>query len=167
MIADEIALKYKLEKFYYREARLLDEAKFDDWLDLFDEQASYWMPTIDTQLALADSVRPRHELPLFDDDKAFLEARVARLKTGQAHAESPASRTRHYISNIEILAESSTEIETTCNILVLQSRLERSECMYFGKREDRITIADDQWRITQRKIVLDQTMLPRAISILF
>jgi 3-phenylpropionate/cinnamic acid dioxygenase small subunit len=53
------------------------------------------------------------------------------------------------------------------NLLLYQSRLERTESMFVGKREDRIRRKGDGFEIAARKVLLDQTLLPRSLSILF
>ena len=35
----------EVEQFLYREARLLDERRFHEWLELFTEDVRYWMAT--------------------------------------------------------------------------------------------------------------------------
>lgn len=163
----DFVLQHQLEQFYFREARLLDDGRFREWLALFSEDARYWMPVRETRATHAEGIGSREGLALFDDDKAFLTARVDRLDTGLAHAEQPPSRTRHSISNIEIVRVDESVIEARCNIMVFQSRLERSECLYVGYREDAIRISGKNWCIVTRKIVLDQPSLPRSISIFF
>lgn len=162
-----LELQREVEQFLYREARLLDDGRFYEWLDLFSEDAIYWMPTRQTTASRENGVRKEGELPLFEDDKGFLTARVQRLDTGLAHAEQPPTRTRHFIANVEIIKEEGDELEVHANLLVFQSRLERTECFYVGKREDRLRRVGGELRIARRKIVLDQTLLPRTLSIFF
>lgn len=104
---------------------------------------------------------------MFEDDKAFLTARVQRMRSKLAHAERPPSRTRYFISNVEVEEQDGTHLQTTCNLLVYQSRLEKTESTYVGERKDRMRRVNGAWRIAERKIVLDQTLIPRAISIFF
>jgi dibenzofuran dioxygenase beta subunit len=160
-------LRQEVEEFLYWEARLLDDGRFYEWLELFTEDARYWMPARETRERGEEGVCKEGELSLFEDDKNFLVMRVRRLDTGLAHAEQPPSRTRHFISNIEVLHEEGNEIDVNSNVLGFQSRIEKSECFFVGKREDRLRKVDGAWRICRRKIVLDQTLLPRSISILF
>ena len=54
-----------------------------------------------------------------------------------------------------------------CNLLVYQSRLERTEVLYVGRREDRLRPDGDSWRIALRKVILDQTLIPRTMSTFF
>lgn len=102
-----------------------------------------------------------------EDDREFLEMRVARLESPLAHAEQPPSRTRHFVTNIEVVEAGADEVDAHANILVFQSRLERTEGFYVGKRQDRLRRVDSAWMIARRAVVLDQALLPRSISFLF
>ncbi len=164
---DAPSLHHGISQFLYREARLLDEGRFDEWLALFADDVDYWMPTRETTSRREDGIRKKDELALIRDDKTFLAARVQRLHTGLAHAESPPSRTRHFCSNIEIMSATDKELVVQCNILVFQSRLEKSEAWFVGTRTDALRVAGESWLIARRTIVLDQTLLPRAITTFF
>jgi 3-phenylpropionate/cinnamic acid dioxygenase small subunit len=165
MVSPEI--QQDVERFLFREARLLDEARYDDWLALLTDDVRYWMPVRETTGNNAEAVRGAGEMTFFDDDKEFLQARIKRLHTGLAHAETPPSRTRHFLSNFEIDERADGELDASCNMIVYQTRLERTEAFYVGRRQDRLRRLGGEWRIAARKIVLDQTLLPRTISILF
>lgn len=156
-----------IEQFLFYEARLLDEARYDDWLTLLAEDVRYWMPIRETHDTLLSGVRSDVEMAMFDDDKPFLRARIQRLHTGLAHAETPPSRTRRFISNIEIAERKDGDVDAHCNLLVHQTRLERTAASYVGRREDILRRHGDTWQIKHRKIVLDQTLMPRTISIMF
>lgn len=158
-------LQRDIERFLFREARLLDDGRFDDWLALFADDVRYWVPTRVTTNAPEDSVARDRDLALFDDDKSFLRARIQRLHSGLAHAETPPSRTRRFLSNIEIDRQTEDEYDVACNILIYQTRLERTEIIFVGRREDRLRKSNGSWLIARRKIVLDQTLIPRTISI--
>ena len=159
----------EVEQFLYREARLLDGGKLRDWLDLFAEDARYWMPARETRMNRHEELSGEGGLAIFDDDKNFLRARIERIGGGLAHAEEPPSRTRHFVSNIEVREAESHggELDVFCNILVYQSRLERTECYYVGRREDRLRRVGPDFKIARRTIVLDQTLFPRTISVFF
>ncbi len=105
----------EVERFLYREARLLDERRFHEWLELFTEDVRYWMvtradryPKSSKAVAALDpgwaAAEPENDdaLAILDESKATLAGRVARLETGMAWAEDPPSRTRHIIANIEV-----------------------------------------------------------------
>ena len=92
-------MKEELEAFVLQEARLLDERRFSDWLALFAEDGAYWVPTRPEQRS------PREALSLFYETRALLAMRVARLERPDMHAQTPASRTLHHVSAVEVLPE--------------------------------------------------------------
>jgi 3-phenylpropionate/cinnamic acid dioxygenase small subunit len=158
-------LQRDIERFLFREARLLDEGHFDDWLALFADDVRYWVPTRVTTSTFETSIAGDHDLALLDDDKSFLRARIQRLHSGLAHAETPPSRTRRFLANIEIDQDTDDEFDVGCNMLIYQTRLERTEIAFMGRREDRLRKSNGSWLIARRKIILDQTLIPRTISI--
>ena len=160
-----VELQHRIEQFLYREVRLLSERRYEEWLDLFSDDARYWMPARETIDGQPDALYGEGEMAFFDDDKKFLAARVERLRSSLAHAEQPPLRLRYFISNVEIEELAGGDINVRCNVLVYQSRLERTEVSYVGRREDRLCEATPSWRIASRKIILDQTLVPRTLSI--
>ena len=111
----------EVEQFLYREARLLDDRRFRDWLELFCDDVHYWMTSrtnrypknskalsiLDPDRYVEDDTGADEELAILDETKETLTARVARLDTGMAWAEDPPSRTRHLVMNIEVAARPS------------------------------------------------------------
>ncbi len=160
-------LQHSIEQFLYREVRLLSELRYEEWLDLFTDDARYWMPARDTVDGQPGAVAGDGEMAYFDDDTKFLAARVERLQSPLAHAERPPSRMRYFVSNVEIEEQDNGELDVHCNLLVYQSRLERTEVSYVGRREDRFRPVDGSWRIAIRKVILDQTLIPRTMSFFF
>jgi 3-phenylpropionate/cinnamic acid dioxygenase small subunit len=176
---DEATLR-GVEQFLYREARLLDERRFHEWLSLFTDDVHYWMtarsnryPRSSKAIAALDAGRNEEDAPgelgLFDEDIRTLTARVARLDTGMAWAEDPPSRTRHLITNIEIApASSDAELTVHCNFIVYRNRGETEQDFYVGAREDRLRLVDGGWKIASRRMVLDQNVLTaKNLSIFF
>ena len=98
------ALWFELMQFYIREAWLLDERKLKEWLDLFTDDVLYFMPrrkNVPRREAHRE-LTPQGDLAILEEDRRYLEMRVARLDTGMAWAEDPPSRTRHLIGNLEV-----------------------------------------------------------------
>jgi len=79
-----------------REARLLDEGRYEDWLALFAPRCAYWIP------ARPGAHDPRREVSVAFDDRRRLEDRIYRLRTGSAWSQAPASRTVRLVSNVEV-----------------------------------------------------------------
>jgi 3-phenylpropionate/cinnamic acid dioxygenase small subunit len=169
-----------VEQFLYREARLLDERRFHEWLDLFTDDVRYWMAgrstryprsskAITTLNRQESDVVTEEELAILDETKATLEGRVERLDTGMAWAEDPPSRTRHLITNIEVEpGDTASELKVHSNFLVYRTRAETEQDLYVGARQDTLRRVDGAWKIAHRKLVLDQNvLLPKNVSVFF
>ena len=163
----DVALQHSIEQFLYREVRLLSERRYEEWLELFTDDARYWMPARETVDGQPDAVAADGEMAFFDDDKTFLARRIERLRSSLAHAEQPPSRMRYFVSNVEVGERDDSELDVRCNLMVYQSRLERTEVSYMGRREDRFRRVNGSWCIAIRKIILDQTLVPRTMSTFF
>jgi 3-phenylpropionate/cinnamic acid dioxygenase small subunit len=155
-------LWHEVQDFLFQEARLIDERRLEEWLDLFTEDATYWMPIRTRQWRSGNSQEfsERGELAYFDEDKSSLAMRVARLGTGSAWAEDPPSRTRHVISNVEMEATSvESEFCVRSAFVIYRTSLEHDVELFVGSREDVLRKAGAAWQIAQRNIFLDQTVL--------
>jgi 3-phenylpropionate/cinnamic acid dioxygenase small subunit len=95
--SEDLDLVRRCERFVYDEAELLDRGEFEAWLDLFTEDAVYWLP-VDTSRH-----EPRGGLNLIYDDRRRLEDRIRRLRSGLSHTEDPLSRTSHLIGNVRLI----------------------------------------------------------------
>ncbi len=153
---------FEIQQALYQEARALDEGRFVDWLEFFADDASYWMPirqTVSANERQLEFTKPG-EAALFDEDKKMLEARVFKLGTGFSWSEDPPSRTRHIITNIEIISmEENGQCDVTSNFITYRSRLDVQEDWWVGRRADRFRKVDERWRIVRREIYLDDTVL--------
>ena len=85
----------EVTRLLYREARLLDDGRYDPWLAMFAPECIYWIPS------RAEPADPRTESGIYLDDRRRMTDRVAMIRTGHLHAQIPASRTRRMLSNIE------------------------------------------------------------------
>jgi len=173
----------EVEQFLFREARLLDERRFHEWLELLTDDVRYWMgarsnryPKTSKAIAILDLDRyveddrtKEDELAILDEDKHTLGARVARLDTGMAWAEDPPSRTRHLITNIEVEAgDTALEVKVYANFMVYRSRAETEQDFYVGARRDVLRRVGGAWKIAERKLILDQNvLLAKNVSIFF
>ncbi|HUG24516.1 aromatic-ring-hydroxylating dioxygenase subunit beta [Piscinibacter sp.] len=81
----------QLVDFVYAEARLLDEQRFDEWLNLFTEDGYYWMPLAPGQQD------PRLHTSLLYEDKLLLRVRVERLAGARTYSQQPRSRSHHLL----------------------------------------------------------------------
>jgi 3-phenylpropionate/cinnamic acid dioxygenase small subunit len=85
-----------LVRFVVREARLLDERRFDEWYELFSEDAYYWVPLVPGQ---TDALNHNS---LAYEDKLLLQLRIERLKSPLAYSQKPASRGHHVLQAPEV-----------------------------------------------------------------
>jgi 3-phenylpropionate/cinnamic acid dioxygenase small subunit len=173
----------EVEQFLYREARLLDERRFAEWLALLTDDIRYWMAAranryprrskaiaiLDPDRYVEDDMTQEGELAIFDEDKQSLTGRIGRLDTGMAWAEDPPSRTRHLITNIELApAAVASEVTVYSNFIAYRSRGETEQDFYVGARRDILRRAEGDWKIAQRKVTLDQNvLLAKNVSIFF
>ena len=159
-------LQIAIEQFLYREARLLEENRFKEWVALFTEDTRYRLPVRRAVQPGAGAETAQSAFNLFDDDKASLELRTLRLESGYAHSESPFSITMRLVSNIS--AETTAEpdmFEVASRFYVHQERLGRHTNFFVGKRQDTLVRDGASFLIRCRNIELAQTILPSTISI--
>jgi 3-phenylpropionate/cinnamic acid dioxygenase small subunit len=160
-LTEQQALWLELMPFYIREAWLLDDRRFKEWLDLFTDDVLYFMPRR-KNVPRREAHRELTEigdLAIFEEDKRYLRMRVARLDTGMAWAEDPPSRTRHLIGNLEAEVLENGEVKARTAFLVYRSHLETDHQLLSGYREDVLRKGDGAWKVARRTIVLDANVL--------
>jgi biphenyl 2,3-dioxygenase beta subunit/benzene/toluene dioxygenase beta subunit len=154
---------HSLSQFYYREARLLDDRRFDEWLQLFTDDARYLVPTRSNRSKRdrAKEISPAGAVFHVEDDKSYLRARVTRLESGMGWADEPSSRTRHLVGNIEVTreAETSGELEVLSSFIVYRSRGEHDQTTFAGQRADRLRPSGSDFKIAHRVVLLEQSVI--------
>ena len=164
---NRLLLKDEIEQFFYQEAELLDERRFEEWLDFLTEDIRYWMPmrrNVKFGELDREFTREGHDINWFDEGKDTLVRRVNQILTGVHWAEEPLSRVCHSVSNIQILDATPSlsqpaEVSIKCRFLVYRNRVETETDILVGKREDTLRNVNGQWKHAQRKIILDQNVL--------
>jgi p-cumate 2,3-dioxygenase subunit beta len=148
----------RVEDFLYHEATLLDEWRLNEWLELLTEDASYYVPC--TDLPEAD---PKTTVSLIADDTDWIRSRVKQLMGKSAWAENPHSRTRRMINNVQILERGEDgELLVGANFVVYRMRYETVDT-YIGRYEYRLVERDGQFKIRERKAILDlDTLRPHG-----
>jgi 3-phenylpropionate/cinnamic acid dioxygenase small subunit len=162
---------HEVQQFLFREARLLDERRFKEWVELFTDDAVYWAPVLSNRTG-RDQRREAAkfgEAAHFEDSKDTLRRRIRRFDSGMAWAETPPSRTRHLISNVEVEpGANGGELTVRSAFLVYRTHLEADEEVYGGARLDTLRALGNDWRIARREIRLDQsTILGKNLGIFF
>ncbi len=158
---DSLLLAREIEAFLYAEAELLDERRFEAWLDLLTEDVRYWMPmrrNVKFGEQTRENTRERQDMNWFDEGKETLTQRVRQILTGVHWAEEPLSRVCHMVSNVQILQASAEEVTVSSRFLVYRNRLETETDFFVGKRQDVLRKVNGQWKIARRQIILDQNV---------
>lgn len=166
MMQIDRALRERVTAFYAYETFLLDENRLREWLDLFDDEIRYVMPMRETRLG-PPAENPNPVFYLFNDDKASLSARVARLETGMALVESPPSATQRLVTDVHVLEHGPSHAEVRSSFMCLQVRDEQNETLFAGHRTDRLIVDGDAIRVRRRDILLAHYVLPRTIGLFF
>ncbi|MEV7289166.1 aromatic-ring-hydroxylating dioxygenase subunit beta [Streptomyces sp. NPDC093252] len=163
----DVQTQHLVEQFLYAEAELLDQHRYEEWIDLFTEDVHYWLPTrmTRTHRERHREIAGRNESAVIDDNHYYLAGRVRRYTSGVSWTEEPPSRTRRLLTNVRIgPGPRAGELDVVSNFSVYRSRLERHEDWFVGERFDILRPTDPAtggypFRIAARKIVLEQTTL--------
>jgi 3-phenylpropionate/cinnamic acid dioxygenase small subunit len=91
--------------FIYEEAFLLDTMQWEKWLELYNQDARYWMPMEWNQ------TDPLMQQSLMYEDMLLLTIRVERLSGERTFSQKPKSRCHHVLQAPKIL-EINEENET-------------------------------------------------------
>lgn len=135
------------EDILYAEARLLDERRYGDWLRMLTEDAIYWMP------CNGDGINPNREVALVYENFPKLRDRIDRLGSGVAHAQSPPSKTRRLVSNVQT-EESAENSAKVISAFILYELRRGKERMFAGRYGHHLRFVDGQWKIAAKKVVL-------------
>jgi len=160
----------RVGQFYYKEARLLDERCFQQWFALVDESIEYSMPSRfvpqpdpekqDTEAFLSTELELERAdggkgCPLRHDHYLETFARTFRAYKPNAWAESPAPRTRRFISNIEVESLGNDEYRVYSNFQMFYSHRGADNHTYTGGRRDVLKEVDGDFRICKREVITD------------
>ena len=136
-----------VEQFLYHEARLLDTQQLEAWLELFADDATYWIPLERNQKD------PAETSSLIHDDRTLLELRVKQARHPRAHARQPLARTVHQVGNIKVLSESDSEIRVASTLQLVEFRSEKQR-LYGALVEHRLRRAESGLKIAHKRVDL-------------
>ncbi|WP_027349074.1 benzoate 1,2-dioxygenase small subunit [Halotalea alkalilenta] len=152
-----------LAAFVYREARLLDDRQWDEWLECYSPKVEFWMPAWDDDDQLTED--PSRELSLiYYPSREGLEDRVFRIKTERSGATTPEPRTSHNISNLELLGQDEERAELRFNWHTLSHRYKTSYS-HFGCSFYTLDLSGGKPLIRKKKVVLKNDYIHQVIDI--
>ena len=140
------AEQFRVQSFLYYEARLLDTQQLEAWLELFTEDATYWVPLERNQKD------PVETSSIIHDDKTLLELRVKQARHPRAHARLPLARTVHQVSNV-MVAEGKDEVTVNSTLQVVEFRNEKQR-LYGALVEHRLRRVNGGFKIAHKRVEL-------------
>ena len=159
---EDALLRLDIEDFFWYEAELLDEHRYEEWLTLFSKDVRYWMP-IRRNVASKEMEREspaENDISWLNNDYGMLEKRVKQIRTGVHWADEPLSRVSHMIGNVRILESTNPdEVRVSCRFIFHRNRHQREESTFFGKRIDTLQQEEGSWKILRREIYIDESVL--------
>jgi len=157
----------EVQEFLYREADLLDERRYEEWLEIFSDDLQYRLPiarNLRAQQIAGEYLTGPLDVSWVDDGKSTLARRVAQIRTGVHWAEEPLSRTAHIVSNVRVVSalpsvDDAREVEVSCRFLVYRNRNADEEDTLIGRRSDTLRRNGASWLICRRMVYVAQSVL--------
>ena len=134
-------------QFLYREARLQDEHQYDAWEALWTDDGVYWIP------ANGEGGDPEQEMSIIYDNRSRIALRVRQFHTGKRLSQSPKSRLRRVVSNVEVIEDDGREIRAASNALVFESQT-RGDVLWAARNEFTLRREGEGLRMARKKVVL-------------
>jgi 3-phenylpropionate/cinnamic acid dioxygenase small subunit len=134
-------------QFIYREARLQDEHQYDEWESLWTDDGVYWVP------ANGDDIDPEQKMSILYDNRSRIALRIRQYHTGKRFSQTPQSRLRRLVSNVEILSDEGTELRVAANAMVFESRT-RGDVVWASRNEYTLRREGGGLRMAFKKVML-------------
>ena len=136
-----------VEDFLIHEAALLDDRKFEEWRDLFDEKGYYWVPLRPEQTS------PDDEASLFYDTREVMQTRFERLRHPRIHSQTPPHRTCHLIGNVAVTEQAGPECTVRSSLVMVDYR-QRVQRVFAGKVQHHLRAERGSFRIVWKRVDL-------------
>jgi 3-phenylpropionate/cinnamic acid dioxygenase small subunit len=146
-------LHHQVAQFLYQEAHLQDLHDYDGWEALWEDDAIYWVP------ANGHDTDPEQQMSILYDSRSRIHMRIAQLKTGRRHTQTPRSELVRLISNIVVTEVEANEVAVRANALVYEDNL-RGETLWASRNDYRLRLVDGAFRLVRKKIGLVNNARP-------
>lgn len=158
-----------LERFYFHEARLLDNRQYKQWLELLSPDIQYLMPartnlmvnnrergseamiSVERELEGVDSMG----CPIREESYIHLMVRVERAFKVNSWSENPPPRTRRIVGNVELMGREGGELSVLSNFHLFYARPGSANFLYSGQRRDTLVAEGEMFRILRRDVIMD------------
>ena len=138
--------QFRIQLFLFHEARLLDAGRLEEWLALFTDDATYWVPLE------RDQRDPYETSSIIHDDRTLLELRVKQARHPRAHARQPLARTVHQVSNI-LVEDAKSEIKVSSTLQLIEYRNDKQR-VYGALVEHRLRRVNGGFKIAHKRVDL-------------
>ena len=145
--AADVELYSEIEQFLYHEAWLLDQGQLDEWLALYTDDATYWIPLE------AKQADPLTTSSIVYDDRRLLEVRVRQFRHPRAHARIPAPRTVHQVGNVRVIETGGRDVRVGSTLVLVEYRRERQR-LWGAIVEHRLRRTAEGLRIAAKRVDL-------------
>ena len=147
-VADGAIDRAPFEEFLIHEARLLDERHFRDWMQLFADDGTYWVP------AVPDQQSPFDQASLFYDDRDLMRTRVERLEHPRIHVQTPPSRTAHIVGNISVEPAGKPNEYIVYSTFIMVEYRDEQQRVFAGRQRHHLRRDGTGLRIAQKRVDL-------------
>ncbi len=137
----------EITQWIYREARLQDEHRYEEWEALWTDDGIYWIP------ANGEGGDPEREMSIIYDNRSRIALRIRQFGTGKRYSQTPVSRLRRLVSNVEIESEEGDDITIGANALVFESQT-RGEVTWASRNTYVLRRTAQGFRMARKKVVL-------------
>ena len=144
--------EYKaVEAFLYKEARLADESRYDEWEALWEDDAVYWVPA-----TLREEADPNRHISHIYDNRARIATRIRLLKSGFRYSQTPASSIRRLLSNIEVEKMGTGEFVVSANFLLLELSIQAKHetHLWGGRTIHQLRSVNGELKMFGKKVIL-------------
>jgi 3-phenylpropionate/cinnamic acid dioxygenase small subunit len=144
----DLTVRDEFRRLIEREARLLDQLRYEDWLKMYAAECIYWVPST------PKAGDPRREISVMFDDRRRLEDRIYRLRTGFAWSQAPASRTVRLVTNVEVFATADDDVHMLRSNFLISEFWGDETRVLTGWAGHRVVRDGGTWKIQAKQVNL-------------
>lgn len=151
-----------IEAFLYREAELLDRPDLDEWIKLYTEDGTYWMPVAE------DQPDPLNHVSLIYDDRVLMEVRRRNFIHPRAASKDHQVRCSHLIGNVRLTGTSDRGDLLVASNFHVALYYRREQRLYAGTYQHHLQEqANGHYLIRHKKVVLINAEAPQKSLIIY
>lgn len=164
MSSDLAQRQQAVEATLFLEARYLDDKEWNSWVQLYEPDAEYWVPSWLDEYETIDDPNSQVSF-IYHNSRSQLQERISRIESRKSITALPLPRTLHVISNIIVSEGEIDSIVARSNWTshVFDPRAQKQH-LHFGTYEHVLRTSNDQLRIARKKIVIMNDRIPGVLD---